>query len=1028
MTTKKIDELPVSQLTTQEALSAFLPISGTGSGGDELQRINFATLKAMLLDNRAVEPHEYWRVIFDANNSTAFCGLSELQFFKAGSITNAVALHPGTPLASGGTPAFAFDNGASNTGWNDAGTSGAWIGYHFSKAVGIARVRLTAAQFTDQSPKDFRVQFSDNGTDWTTAWTVTAQTNWFNGEVRQYVDPDPIWVAAEGEVAEPNKRLWAFYDGTNGIKRAGNGLSIVKNGAGNYRVVFDIPRQDTNYAVIMGGADMGYQYGSIPVIAYNTKSVDGFSINSFSQQTLAFYDVFMSLEVIDGSVDTMGGFTDAPIDGRTYVRKNGKWIEATVGGGGGSGGIGDEAPLDGKGYVRRLAEWSAPRLSDDIDVDFSIAPFTGQSLVYDASSQKWKPGTPSGARKAKVVKSAHSGDPSLATMTSPPKAGNLLIAVMAAQDYYPAPAAGWTSGANAIDGGGRVHGAVVYRVVDTVQAATPEIRPISQGYSYGALSVYEIDCEGRSPADVIKRIDLFMETAASPYQVIDDSLVLMVAVSRPDGSTVTMATGWTTDGFGDGDNRNSFAFHKNVTAGTVVAPGITITGSENYFSAYIYLDNAENTIPEAPTDGGSYARKDSTWVKSVNEAPTDGRQYARKNGDWIEVVATEDTGGGNGGTVGGGGPGTGSFGGGILAISGTSNKVTHVSSAPNYAPINSMSTTFDLPVASRVVVDFSITIYRATGAIHLLMYVDGIRVAPDSAVNWNTIKNAEIPAQQVFTAGVPLTLAPGEHTVELWYSDAESTGPFDALNRFVRVSMVSSNTPATISNYESWSVAAIGTGASQAIELPGAVDKEGVLVFVNGLRFPTVDYTIEGTALTLTTNQVGDAIEVVGSSIASVNRLVTVSLLSNGFTLGLADAGGYKRILSANTTTVTVPTNAVVPFPIGTQVSIVQAGAGQVTVAPASGVVVNSPETTKLRKRFSGATLTKVAVDEWDMIGDIHGGIVDHSSWQQRSFDPAGSHDTVNAVGTGIHQRCRVYHASCQNVGRCIVRWAVWGR
>ncbi|PZR73614.1 MAG: hypothetical protein DI537_46470, partial [Stutzerimonas stutzeri] len=333
MTTKKIDELPLSQLTTQELLGAYLPVSGIGGDADELQKINFANLKAMLLDNRAVEPHEYWRVYFDANNSTSFCGLTELQFFKANSITNAVSMFPGTPLSSGGTPALAFDNGASSSGWNVAGSNQQWIGYHFSKAVGIARVRITAAQFTDQSPKDFRVQYSDNGTDWTDAWTVTGQTDWFNGEVRQFIDPDPVWIdGGEDGTALANKRIWAFYDAPNNVVRAGNGISISRNGAGNYQVTFDVPRQDINYAILFGTADMGYQYGSNIMVYWNSKTVDGFTISSYSVENRARYDPLMSIEVIDASNDTLGGFTDAPIDGKVYARKNGKWVQ--VGGSG----------------------------------------------------------------------------------------------------------------------------------------------------------------------------------------------------------------------------------------------------------------------------------------------------------------------------------------------------------------------------------------------------------------------------------------------------------------------------------------------------------------------------------------------------------------------------------------------------------------------------------------------------------------------------------------------------------------------
>lgn len=62
-----------------------------------------------------------------------------------------------------------------------------------------------------------------------------------------------------------------------------------------------------------------------------------------------------------------------------------------------------------------------------------------------------------------------------------------------------------------------------------------------------------------------------------------------------------------------------------------------------------------------------------------------------------------------------------------------------------------------------------------------------------------------------------------------------------------------------------WSVTATGTGASQGITLPYSnPDKKGVFVYINGVRFPTAEYTISSTTLTLTSNANGDSIEIIG--------------------------------------------------------------------------------------------------------------------------------------------------------------------
>jgi hypothetical protein len=90
------------------------------------------------------------------------------------------------------------------------------------------------------------------------------------------------------------------------------------------------------------------------------------------------------------------------------------------------------------------------------------------------------------------------------------------------------------------------------------------------------------------------------------------------------------------------------------------------------------------------------------------------------------------------------------------------------------------------------------------------------------------------------------------------------------------------------------------------------------------------------------------------------------------YTLVAGDAGDLVTLTNASSITLTVPTNASVPFAIGTQITITQSGAGTVTVAGAVGVTVNSPDgDLKLRTQWSAATLIKLATNSWILIGDI---------------------------------------------------------
>ena len=96
------------------------------------------------------------------------------------------------------------------------------------------------------------------------------------------------------------------------------------------------------------------------------------------------------------------------------------------------------------------------------------------------------------------------------------------------------------------------------------------------------------------------------------------------------------------------------------------------------------------------------------------------------------------------------------------------------------------------------------------------------------------------------------------------------------------------------------------------------------------------------------------------------------------YTFALADQPNILVTASnASAQTYSVPTNASVAFPIGSQINIIQIGAGQVTInAVTSGTTTilstgATPAAPKLRAQYSAATLIKVGTDTWYVIGDI---------------------------------------------------------
>jgi hypothetical protein len=90
------------------------------------------------------------------------------------------------------------------------------------------------------------------------------------------------------------------------------------------------------------------------------------------------------------------------------------------------------------------------------------------------------------------------------------------------------------------------------------------------------------------------------------------------------------------------------------------------------------------------------------------------------------------------------------------------------------------------------------------------------------------------------------------------------------------------------------------------------------------------------------------------------------------YTLVLTDSAKFVTLSNASAITATVPPNSSVAFPTGTQVNLMQLGAGQVTVAAGSGVTLRSAGTlVKTSAQYAVATLLKIDTDTWVLVGNL---------------------------------------------------------
>jgi hypothetical protein len=103
----------------------------------------------------------------------------------------------------------------------------------------------------------------------------------------------------------------------------------------------------------------------------------------------------------------------------------------------------------------------------------------------------------------------------------------------------------------------------------------------------------------------------------------------------------------------------------------------------------------------------------------------------------------------------------------------------------------------------------------------------------------------------------------------------------------------------------------------------------------------------------------------------------SINAQTASYTAAASDAAAIVTMSVGSSNAFSIPTNASVPFAIGSQITVIQIGAGQTTISavtPGTTTVASVGGTSaspKLRTQYSSATAIKVATDSWYIVGDI---------------------------------------------------------
>lgn len=142
--------------------------------------------------------HRYWRVFDLDGQNTGYFAIAELEMMEeaGGSNLTSTAFTIEGGERSGFEAVNAFDGiVAGNNAWGYDRTSSPegfepWVGQDFGdgNAKEIVEIAISARDdvFANQTPKDFDVQYSDDGTNWVTALSVVGEPNWGQAERRTF--------------------------------------------------------------------------------------------------------------------------------------------------------------------------------------------------------------------------------------------------------------------------------------------------------------------------------------------------------------------------------------------------------------------------------------------------------------------------------------------------------------------------------------------------------------------------------------------------------------------------------------------------------------------------------------------------------------------------------------------------------------------------------------------------------------------------------------------------------------------------
>jgi hypothetical protein len=129
------------------------------------------------------------------------------------------------------------------------------------------------------------------------------------------------------------------------------------------------------------------------------------------------------------------------------------------------------------------------------------------------------------------------------------------------------------------------------------------------------------------------------------------------------------------------------------------------------------------------------------------------------------------------------------------------------------------------------------------------------------------------------------------------------------------------------------------------------------------------DFVLTGNQVGIGTTAPASKLHVDGSITSTISQRVDTS---TSYTFVIGDQSNIVACANGSAITATVPPNSDVAFPLGAELAVVQAGAGQVTLTAGAGVTLYAADSeVKTRVIYSMAYLYQSSANNWIVAGDL---------------------------------------------------------